>query len=552
MNKVHTSAGVYTKIRDFSSAPTVSTGLRIGMVGAMERGPVNMRFRTIDINDWKRFYGKRNHAKYGYAGAIADEAHKVSNQLHNVRLAPEAEYAVVHLTVDDPKAQSPKIYMSAHTNAQGEPVGIKDPAELGWLPTDPVRLTELGAFYQANPGSWSVGSRIFVLPNNPRGLDPIKNRDEYNTAQFVVQYYESYVAGAMPDESFVVTFDDYQDSDGKQYNIEDVLESQSANLRFKRNTYCQAVPVVRSANCDMVGGTDGRLPTSAEIAEAYREFFADPEDLSCHIIVNAMGFDHVVHRAMDAVAQRHDNCRALLQVPLDRTSVRLATDYRDNILNLDTYYSFLYYDVSLVFDEEEGRKYNLPLVAYAIGAYSAANFVRAPAGIDMSQHIRPLGVRHILTQPERNVLTNSQINYLRKLPDEIGGSFALWEQRTLYRRNSSLRNINVSSVSGRVLEIVSRRAKYGLFDPNDRLLRTELRTMARQELQPMAVAGAFNTVNGATPFEVICDESNNPNTAIANGDLILDVVIDPANSVRRIIIRYNINKKGSRLTEITS
>lgn len=117
----------------------------------------------------------------------------------------------------------------------------------------------------------------------------------------------------------------------------------------------------------------------APIAEAYREFFADPEDLSCHIIVNAMGFDHVVHRAMDAVAQRHDNCRALLQVPLDRTSVRLATDYRDNILNLDTYYSFLYYDVSLVFDEEEGRKYNLPLVAYAIGAYSAANFVRAPA-----------------------------------------------------------------------------------------------------------------------------------------------------------------------------
>lgn len=103
-----------------------------------------------------------------------------------------------------------------------------------------------------------------MLPNNPRGLDPIKNRDEYNTAQFkVVQYYENYVVGAMPDESFVVTFDNYRSSDGKQYNIEEVLESQSANLRFKRNTYCQAVPVVRSANCDLVGGTDGRLPTSA-------------------------------------------------------------------------------------------------------------------------------------------------------------------------------------------------------------------------------------------------------------------------------------------------
>lgn len=552
MNKVHSSAGVYTKVRDFSSSPTVSTGLRVGMVGAMARGPVNIPFRTISNEDWTAYFGRRNHVKYGYAGAIADEAHKVTNQLHNVRLAPEAKYAVAHLTVDDPKALSPKIYLSAHTDDNGEPKGILDPAEIGWLPNDPVRLTELGAFYQANPGEWSKGARIFVLPNNPRGLDPLKHRDEYDTAQFIVQYYDTYFVGALPDESFVVTFDDYQDADGKQYNIEDVLLSQSVNLRFKRNTYCKAVPVVRAANCDLVGGEDGRLPTSAEIALAYRQHFADPEDLSCHVLVNALGFDHVVHRAMDEVARAHNNCRSLLQVPLDRNSVRLAVDYRDNILNLDTYFSFLYYGTSLVYDEQESRKYYLPLVAYMIGAYSAANFVRAPAGMAMSAHIRSLGVQHLLTQPERNVLTNSQINYLRKMPDEIGGTYALWEQRTLYRRNSALRNINVSALSGRILEITARRAKYGLFDPNDRFLRLELKTMATQEMQPMADAGAFNTVGGATPFAVVCDETNNSAQSIANGDLVLDMVIDPANSVRRIIIRYNINKKGSRMTEIPS
>jgi hypothetical protein len=47
MNKPHTSAGVYTRIRDFSRMPTVDNGIRIGMVGAMERGPVNMVWRTI-------------------------------------------------------------------------------------------------------------------------------------------------------------------------------------------------------------------------------------------------------------------------------------------------------------------------------------------------------------------------------------------------------------------------------------------------------------------------------------------------------------------------
>ena len=150
------------------------------------------------------------------------------------------------------------------------------------------------------------------------------------------------------------------------------------------------------------------------------------------------------------------------------------------------------------------------------------------------------------------MLTDNQINYVRKMPEALGGTYALWEQLTLYRRQSTLRNINVSATGGRVLELAASRAKWGLFDPNDDVLRKEMVTQISDELEILNRQGAFNVVDGATPFEVICDERNNTNQSNANGDLIIDVIIDPANSIRRIIMRYNINPKGSRVTEIAA
>lgn len=549
-NVPHSSAGVYTKIRDFSRLNVINSGLRVAMVGEAERGPVNMPFRTLTGDDWTDYFGKRNHKNFGFMGAFAELVHKFTNQLHNLRLAPEARYAVLTCSTDDPKANVPKINLSPRTNANGEVEGVLSPDEIGWLPNDPLIDTVLGCFFQANPGDWAEGTLVFVQPSVPKGLDPIKNRNEYDPTIFRVQIFENYVAGAMPTESHLVTFDHYVDGENRQYEISEVLERDSKVLRFKRNKRCPAVPVLRTAKSDLRGGTRGRRATSDEIAVAYTKFFSDPEQLSPHLLLNCQGHDHIVHRAMVAASAVHNNCRAFLHIANDKHAVREAVKYREQTLNLDTYYGALYVGDFLVFDDQEARKVYVPVVAFAAGAYAAANFVRAPAGLRMSEHIKVLGTNIVYDQPMRNVLTNAQINYARKMPDEIGGSFAIWEQLTLYRRPSALRNINASAVSGRVLELVASRAKYGLFDPNDIVLRQDLKTKATDELTALNLLGAFNTVDGATPFEVICDHTNNPNTAIANGDLILDVIIDPANSVRRIFFRYNINPKGSRVTEI--
>ena len=549
VSKTHSSAGVYHRIRDFSNLSGQVAGMRIGMVGCAERGPVNTVFRTYTADDWTQYFGKRNHVKYGYMGIGAKVMHPFTNSMYNVRLAPEAKYAAAHLTVDDVKALSPRLYLSSHTDADGNIIGVSSPDELGWLPTDAGLKNELGIFYAANPGKWNDKITVFIQPNVPKGLDPIKDRARYDTSKFKVLVYENFeTILAVPDESHVCTFDYFTDEDGIQFHMEDVLLRDSKILRFKRNEYCEAVPVVRSANLTFIGGDDGRTPTSAEIAVAYAEHFSDPEGCSCNLLVNVMGFDHVVHRAMLEASEPHYNCNAWLNVSPDLQTVRNATNYRDSVLNVSSYYGALFSGDFRVFDQEEARPLFIPMAIHAATVYMRSGFVKAPAGIRRSDHLEVLGARHVYKQDERNVLTNYQINYPRKMPDEIGGGYALWEQLTLYRKATAMRNINVRAVSGYILELCASKAKYGLFDPNDRVLRLDLKTKAEAELKIISQAGALNVLDGATPYVVICDESNNTSSAIANGDLILDVVIDPTASVRRIFMRYNINPKGSTVT----
>lgn len=549
VSKTHSSAGVYHRIRDFSNLSTQVAGMRVGMVGCAERGEVDKVFRTINADDWSLYYGKRNHEKYGYMGIAANLLHPYTNAIFNVRLAPEAKYAASHLTVDDVNAASPRLYLSNHTDADGNIIGVSSPDELGWLPTDVGVKNELGILYPANPGNWNNKLTVFIQPNVPKGLDPIKDRARYDTSKFKVLIYENFeTIIAAPDETHVCTFDYFTDADGVQFRLEDVLLRDSRLLRFKRNEYCASVPVVRSANVTFIGGDDGRLPTTSEIANAYAKHFSDPETCSCNLLVNVMGFDHITHRAMLEASEPHYNCNAWLSVAPDLQTVRNATNYRDSVLNVSSYYGALFTGDFRVFDEEEARPIFVPQAIHAATVYLRSGFLKAPAGIRRSSHLKVLGARFTYKQDERNVLTNYQINYPRKMPDEIGGGYALWEQLTLYRKASALRNINVRAVSGYVLELCASKAKYGLFDPNDRLLRLDLKTKAEAELKTISQAGALNVLDGATPYAVICDESNNTASTIANGDLILDVVIDPTASVRRILMRYNINPKGSTVT----
>jgi phage tail sheath protein FI len=79
---------------------------------------------------------------------------------------------------------------------------------------------------------------------------------------------------------------------------------------------------------------------------------------------------------------------------------------------------------------------------------------------------------------------------------------------------------------------------YSVFEPNDTILRTQLRDMCTTFLEPIKRGrGIYN-------YEVICDATNNPTEQVANGDTVLDVYVDPAIPVKRIHLNAIIAKTG--------
>ena len=103
---------------------------------------------------------------------------------------------------------------------------------------------------------------------------------------------------------------------------------------------------------------------------------------------------------------------------------------------------------------------------------------------------------------------------------------------------SALSNINVRRLLIVLKNSIADAVLFGVYEPNDRFLRTQLVGVAESILIPIKRG------RGLYGYEVICDERNNTNDTIANGDLILDVYIDPVIPAKRIHLNAIIPKTG--------
>ena len=554
-SNTNSSAGVYTNTNDYSYTTQPLSSSVYGVVGEASRGPINKRVSTLSKDDYAAIFGANN-PKYGWMGYVVGPVATYSNQGYVVRIVNGAKHAVAALTVDSASAAVPKLALTNYVDDDGNIVGVEDVDTLGFLPTDVTNGNVLGYFRAENPGAWNNGLAIAIVPNNPRGLDAVSDKLLYNTKQFRVQVWENYVAGATPIEEHLVTFDYAVDEYNKQTFIADVLELNSSRIRFVKNDYFTGdIEFLTSAFVYMKGGIDGSRCTESQYAQAYEDYFSDPESLRINLLIDTYG-GYIVHNSLARTAKKHVNCHALAWCPNTYKSVASIVNYRQNTLNVNTSKMSLHTGAVIVYDTDTKRKLTIPSIGYVAAAFAdmdnryGAWF--APAGIDASACLDILGLETVFDQEDRDALTRAQVNYIRKLPEGADLKYALWEAQTLYNLNSAFQNIHIERLTGYILDYSQRLCRRGLFDPNDDVLRQQITTWIEAILVQVRNNRGLRTTNGSSGFELICDSRNNSNTTIANGDLVVDMVLDPANIVRRMHVRFNINPKGSTATNISS
>lgn len=553
INQVHSSAGVYTAVEDYSIQATPLAASVVGMCGMARRGKINERVPVRGADDLVNIFGKRD-PKYGPGLYLAEPITEQTNTFTFVRLVNKAKYAVAVMTVDDHTAATPLIRLSSYVDSFGELVGVENLDELGFLPGDVTNDNVIGYFLLENPGDWNNEYAVAVRPNAPRGLDAKQDRNLYDCKQFNVDLFQNYVAGSTPSQTVTVTMANHVDEFNRQYQIDLALESESNDLRFMPNPYfVHDLDFVTSDFTYFQGGSDGERVTSTQIAKAYSEYFGDPEEVRVTILVNGWYDDYIIHRGMAAAASNHINCHCIGSIPSDMQTVNKAIRYRKQILNLNNRNMSLYTSDIKVFDEHTGRKIWVPCTGQVAAAYCLTDNERgswfAPAGIRASRFLKILAVRVKYDQDDRDALTREQINYIRKLPN---AGYAIWEASTLYNFNSAFQMVPIQRMVGYILETCAHTAKASVFDPNDDQLRMYLKSIIETFLEDIKLRRGLRSIGDSEGYVVVCDERNNTSQTIANGDLVIDLILDPTRYTKRIIYRFNINPKGSRVTDIVA
>lgn len=554
INSTNKSAGVYTARRDFSAGEgvTLSTSI-VGIVGGARRGPVNQRVQILEPSMLDSVYGKRD-PKFGLGTYIARQISKQTNQLHYVRLTKNAKYAVLVVSVDDANALVPKISLTPYVDDNGNILGVDDPKQLGFLPNDVLNDNVIGYLICENPGKWNDEISVQIRPSTPRGLETVRDREKYNAKIFYFEVFQNYFNGAAPIEQMQCTLNDYTDDLGRQYRLDAALEDSSPNLRFIRNEYfVHDIDFLTSDFAFMAGGSDGDAITSDMMAQAYQDYFGDPEELRITILCSGGLDDHIVHRGMVLAANNHINCHVIGAIPMNEQSVAKAIRYRRQTLNLNAQNMSLYSPHIKEFDTDTGRYIWLPIVGQIAAAYCYTDNNRgtwfAPAGITASANLQVFGSNALYRQADRDALAREQINYLRKLPEQLGGGYAIWEASTLLNIDSAFQQVPIQRMVGYVLEVAQRQVRTGLFDPNDSVLRDTLTAKVEKFLEEIRLGRGLRTGStGSAGYRVVCNDSNNTNQTIENGDLIMDIVLDPTRMTRRLIYRFTINPKGSTAT----
>tara|TARA_B100000214_G_scaffold357534_2_gene317227 strand:+ start:29978 stop:31624 length:1647 start_codon:yes stop_codon:yes gene_type:complete len=544
INPSNPAYGVYSYIKDLSERPDNAPSSIAAFVGAAPSGPVGQRTLVTDFAKYKAKFGFGD-PSYGYMAYSVEPFLNQSSMCYVTRVVNGALTAGAMLSVDDVNAQNPQLALTVFKDsATGNAQGKDDPLNTyGFTPTTPG-VTSLPCYFCAiDPGQWNNGITIVVRPSNPIGVALRGNG--HNPLYFYVDVYRTKPTGNVaPDESFLVTRHYESDEAGNQLHIEEVINKKSNLVRCRNNTLCPEFDIVNTASVQLDGGTDGLPVTNDQIIEAWQENYSDPEEIDIDIMVNGGYTHHTVQHAMNEIALARNDCIAILDMPSDMQEVADAINYKKNILNMSSHACAIYSSDVLVYDSANDLEIYVPPSGYVAAAFAKADNDRAlwfaPAGIELGS-LSVLGMRVHYDQGARNALDQAQINPIRKMPRGQGN--VIWGQSTTQTQATSFQYVNVVRLVKHVLKTMVRSSKIGVFRPNDQLLRDRMKAIADSTLEPIRRG------QGVYEFTNICDSRNNTNDTIANGDVILDMYMDPVIAAKRIHVVFNVNPTGSTATD---
>ena len=382
--------------------------------------------------------------------------------------------------------------------------------------TEVDEVDEALFIYGANPGVWNDDVYITITDNT--AVEPDSFVIDVFTSDNLVTPIEQYTASRIQGKK-----------DGFNQNIfvEDVLQSSNyiralSNPAIDENT----LPKDQSTPLALGGGDDGAAVTDGEMITAL-DVFSNPDDIRITVLMDGGQASPAFSLAMDTLVTNRQDSVALHSVPFSdeasATYIADITDYRDNQLNLNSSYSALYTTHVKIFDKYNDRDIFVSPDGFAAASisFSSSNFEiwYPPAGFERGL-VNALDVRRKFTEGERDALQDSGINPIRFAP---GKGIAIWGQKTLLSRPSSLDRMNVRLLLVVLGPQIKEALETFLFRLNDEAEQSRAKAVIDTALSD------FQSRRGITDFQSIVEgDTADPNA------MKVKVFIVPTASIEKI------------------
>lgn len=515
----HPSAGTYVVEEDRSQRIAgISTSIG-AIVGESHKGPVNQRTLITNTREFIEQFGPPDPSK---------------SFMHYCALSFLAESSRLYVTrVDDGALTAGCVIKRDPASVLNESVSFADLAYSGQTPLEdyPFNAEDLLLICAVNPGEWGNDYSVRVYPNvllddNSFYIDVFKNGFGYAL------------------ERYLVTLNYSINGLGIQTQVETHIQQRSPTIRVRINPLHEmyvADPsnklITTVLSEQLSNGANGTAATMGDILNGWY-LYEDVEEIDINIMINGGYSAPAIQLAMDEIARNRMDCVAILDVPSEYQALQDALNYRRLDLALNSSYSALYSPDVFIADVYNGISLYVPPSGHIAAVYALTDRVAAtwfaPAGLNRGV-LNVLGLRHTYDLGARDAFADSQINPIRIIK---GSGIVIWAADTLQTYASALSNVPVRRLMNFLEKSIALAANYSVFEPADDFLRAKLVALVDAFMTPI------QNSRGVEYFEAICDGSNNPPEVVANGDVVLDVYVDPTVHTKRVLLNAVIDRTG--------
>ena len=244
----------------------------------------------------------------------------------------------------------------------------------------------------------------------------------------------------------------------------------------------------------------------------------------------------VVTQLLSVVQGRGDSMTILDLVGYGSNILPVTT----NALTYDTSYAASYWPWVQTIDPDSGRQVWVPASVMIPGVYAFNDNIAepwfAPAGINRGKMSTVIRAERYLTQGNRDLLYESNVNSIATFPNS---GVTVFGQKTLQKKKSALDRVNVRRLLIELKNYISQVADTLVFEQNTVTTRNNFLSQVNPYL------ASVQQRQGLTAFKVVMDESNNTPTTIDNNQLIGQIYLQPTRTVEFIILDFNILPTGA-------